>query len=67
MLNMKKPSKDKRQPSSPHLYYRLPWKGATIGRCTQLKYTILRSDTEKIVAFCDTKADAEMICKIGEL
>lgn len=46
-----------------HLYYRLPWQGAAVGKCAEPRYTVLRSDTEKAVAYCDTKKEAEEMCK----
>lgn len=45
-----------------HLYYRLPWKAAAVGMRDNPQYQILRSDTEKIVATCDTKKQADIIC-----
>ena len=45
-----------------HLYYRLPWKAAAVGMRDNPQYQILRSDTEKIVATCDTKKQSERIC-----
>lgn len=49
-----------------HLYYRLPWAGAAVGRRDNPKYTVLRSDTEKVVAYCDTNAEAETMCRAND-
>jgi hypothetical protein len=46
-----------------HLYYRLPWHNAAVGLRHNSRYEVLRSDTEKIVAYCNTQAEAEKICK----
>lgn len=46
-----------------HLYYRLPWRNAAIGQRGCSKYTVLRSDTEKMVCYADTRAEAERICR----
>jgi len=48
-----------------HLYYRLPWSGAAVGQRSQPRYQILRSDTEKIVAYRDTRAETEALCAAG--
>jgi hypothetical protein len=45
-----------------HLYYRLPWHGAAVGRRDNPKYTIYRSDTEVVVGSCDTQEQTEKIC-----
>lgn len=45
-----------------HLYYRLPWHNASIGIRNCDKYTILRSDTEKIVCYASTEKEADKIC-----
>lgn len=74
---MNKPAKNRKRPRnrvgsgelvSPsfHLYYRLPWAGAAVGRRDNPKYTVLRSDTEKVVAYCDTKAEAEAMCEANK-
>jgi len=46
-----------------HLYYKLPWQGAAVGTRSNPRYTVLRSDTEKVVGYCDTKKEAEKMCK----
>lgn len=48
-----------------HLYYRLPYENAAVGNRNCLKYSILRSDTEKVVTKCDTEKEAEYIVRYG--
>lgn len=49
-----------------HLYYRLPWSGAAVGQSCNNKYTVLRSDTEKVVAYCDSEEEAKAMCSNNE-
>ena len=52
----------RKKESNYHLYYRLPWRNAIVGLRVQPKYTVLRSDTEKVVAYCNTQQEAETMC-----